>query len=177
MPRLVLIAKNSYVWLDQLSQEIQPRHHPPGPDPRRGTGPAGPLGLHRPVADRPVGAQPGLRRASSSCAATPTPWPRPIRLCAIQIADDLGGEEAYRSLRDRAWQRGIRLASDMVPNHMGIDSPWVVEHPGLVRLAGLQPLPVLHLQRPRPVQRWAGRHFHRRPLLRPHRCRRGLQAR
>ncbi len=24
---------------------------------------------------------------------------------------------------------GIRLASDMVPNHMGIDSPWVIEHP------------------------------------------------
>ena len=34
-----------------------------------------------------------------------------------------------RTLRDRAWARGIRLASDMVPNHMGIDSSWVVEHP------------------------------------------------
>ncbi|HZU87160.1 MAG TPA: alpha-amylase family glycosyl hydrolase, partial [Anaerolineaceae bacterium] len=45
------------------------------------------------------------------------------------IAWDLGGEEAYAVLRDRAWQRGIRLASDMVPNHMGIDSPWVAEHP------------------------------------------------
>ena len=46
-----------------------------------------------------------------------------------RIADDLGGEEAYANLRDRAWSRGIRLASDMVPNHMGIDSRWVVEHP------------------------------------------------
>jgi glycosidase len=32
------------------------------------------------------------------------------------------------------WERSrasktIRLASDMVPNHMGIDSPWVIEHP------------------------------------------------
>ncbi len=26
-------------------------------------------------------------------------------------------------------RHGIRLASDMVPNHMGIDSPWVIEHP------------------------------------------------
>jgi glycosidase len=34
-----------------------------------------------------------------------------------------------RNLRDRAWARGIRLASDMVPNHMGIDSRWVIEHP------------------------------------------------
>jgi glycosidase len=41
----------------------------------------------------------------------------------------LGGEGAFHNLRDRAWARGIRLASDMVPNHMGIDSRWVVEHP------------------------------------------------
>jgi glycosidase len=33
------------------------------------------------------------------------------------------------NLRDRAYRYGVRLASDMVPNHMGIDSPWVVEHP------------------------------------------------
>ena len=46
-----------------------------------------------------------------------------------RIADDLGGEAAYANLRDRAWARGIRLASDMVPNHMGIDSRWVIEHP------------------------------------------------
>ncbi|MEA2631701.1 MAG: hypothetical protein QOE66_1920, partial [Chloroflexota bacterium] len=46
-----------------------------------------------------------------------------------RIAEDLGGEAAYQRLRDRAWSRGIRLASDMVPNHMGIDSRWVIEHP------------------------------------------------
>ena len=50
-------------------------------------------------------------------------------LMDYRIADDLGGEPAYEQLRDRAWRRGIRLASDMVPNHMGIDSSWVVEHP------------------------------------------------
>jgi glycosidase len=46
-----------------------------------------------------------------------------------QIASDLGGEEAFQNLKDRAWRRGIRMASDMVPNHVGIDSPWVIEHP------------------------------------------------
>ena len=46
-----------------------------------------------------------------------------------RIADDLGGEAAMADLRDRAWARGIRLASDMVPNHMGIDSRWVIDHP------------------------------------------------
>ena len=50
-------------------------------------------------------------------------------LFSYDIAADLGGEEAYRNLRERAWARGIRLASDMVPNHMGIDSRWVIEHP------------------------------------------------
>src|SRR5262249_52275001 len=39
------------------------------------------------------------------------------------------GEAACANLRDRAAQRGIRLASDMVPNHMGIDSRWMIEHP------------------------------------------------
>ena len=45
------------------------------------------------------------------------------------IAQDLGGYEAYYNLRDRAWYRGIRIASDMVPNHTGIDSKWINEHP------------------------------------------------
>jgi glycosidase len=35
------------------------------------------------------------------------------------IANDLGGYEAYENLRERAARRGIRLASDMVPNHTG----------------------------------------------------------
>jgi hypothetical protein len=46
-----------------------------------------------------------------------------------QIAADLGGWEALQNLRWRAWQHGIRLSADMVPNHIGIDSRWVVEHP------------------------------------------------
>ncbi len=45
------------------------------------------------------------------------------------VADELGGEEAFDNLRVRAWQRGIRMAGDMVPNHVGIDGRWVIEHP------------------------------------------------
>jgi glycosidase len=58
-----------------------------------------------------------------------------------RISADLGGEEAYAVLRDRAWQRGVRLASDMVPNHMGIDSRWVVEHPEWFLALGESPYP------------------------------------
>src|SRR5206468_3690672 len=46
-----------------------------------------------------------------------------------RVADDLGGEAAWANLSERAGQRGIKLAADMVPNHMGIDSRWVIEHP------------------------------------------------
>ncbi len=42
-------------------------------------------------------------------------------LYSYDIADDLGGWDALQNLRARAWQRGIRLSADMVPNHMGID--------------------------------------------------------
>ena len=45
------------------------------------------------------------------------------------VADELGGEDALDNLRRRAWDRGIRLACDMVPNHVGIYSKWVIEHP------------------------------------------------
>src|SRR6185312_2185240 len=45
------------------------------------------------------------------------------------IAEELGGESAYLNLRDRAMMRGIRMGTDMVPNHTGIDSRWMVEHP------------------------------------------------
>ncbi|HUI69280.1 MAG TPA: alpha-amylase family glycosyl hydrolase, partial [Spirochaetia bacterium] len=45
------------------------------------------------------------------------------------IAAELGGEQALINLKDRAWRRGIRLASDMVPNHTGVDSRWMMEHP------------------------------------------------
>ena len=50
-------------------------------------------------------------------------------LMDYQIAGDLGGWQALDNLRGHAWQHGIRLSADMVPNHMGIDSRWVTEHP------------------------------------------------
>jgi glycosidase len=45
------------------------------------------------------------------------------------VAESLGGEAAYDDLRTRAYDHGIRLSTDMVPNHMGIDSRWMIEHP------------------------------------------------
>jgi hypothetical protein len=41
----------------------------------------------------------------------------------------LGGDEALARLRERFRKRGLRLMLDFVPNHMGLDHPWVEEHP------------------------------------------------
>ena len=42
---------------------------------------------------------------------------------------NLGGDAALARLRDRLRQRGLRLMLDFVPNHMGLDHPWVEDHP------------------------------------------------
>jgi glycosidase len=40
----------------------------------------------------------------------------------------LGGDAALARLRQRLRQRGLRLMLDFVPNHTGLDHPWVEEH-------------------------------------------------
>ena len=42
---------------------------------------------------------------------------------------DLGGDAALARLRERLRQRGLFLMLDFVPNHTGLDHPWVDEHP------------------------------------------------
>jgi len=128
MPSLVLIAKNAYVWLDQISKSYQEpiQHLDQIPDQELDTlahwGFTGLwlIGLwERSSASKRIKQLRGNPEAVASAYS----------LLDYQIAGDLGGEEAFQNLRQRAWSRGIRLASDMVPNHMGIDSRWVVEHP------------------------------------------------
>ena len=128
MPRIVLLAKNAYVWLDQLSKEYE-RHIATLdqiPDEeldllaQRGFSGLWLIGLwERSKASRRIKQRMGNPDAVASAYS----------LDDYRIADDLGGQGALENLRWRAWQRGIRLAADMVPNHMGIDSSWVIEHP------------------------------------------------
>ncbi len=128
MPRLVLIAKNSYVWLDQLSKtyryEIRTLDQIPDEELER-LAQAGISGLwliglwERSTASRRMKQMMGNPDAVASAYS----------LMAYEIAADLGGWSALENLRGRAWKKGIRLSADMVPNHMGIDAKWVVEHP------------------------------------------------
>jgi len=45
------------------------------------------------------------------------------------VHNDLGGDAALARLRERLRKRGLKLLLDFVPNHMGLDHPWVEEHP------------------------------------------------
>jgi glycosidase len=122
------MAKSTYVWLAQLSrwhgrhigrldeipdEELAALAH-------RGINSLWLIGVwERSRASKTIKQLCGNRDAVASAYS----------LFDYRIADDLGGEPAYINLRDRCYRHGIRLASDMVPNHMGIDSPWVIEHP------------------------------------------------
>ena len=128
MPTVVLIAKSTYVWLEQLSKQYG-RHIyrlDQIPDEEldvlagRGLNALWLIGIwERSRASMTIKRLRGQADAVASAYS----------LSDYLIAEDLGGQSAYENLRDRAQMRGIRLASDMVPNHMGIDSKWMMEHP------------------------------------------------
>lgn len=50
-------------------------------------------------------------------------------IAAYEVAENLGGNEALSRLRKRLHKRDMKLMLDFVPNHMGPDHPWVMEHP------------------------------------------------
>jgi len=128
MPNTVLIAKSTYVWLAQLSKQYSRPIHRLDQIPDQELATLAARGLNslwligvweRSRASKTIKQLCGNQDAVASAYS----------LFDYTISEDLGGEHAYTNLRDRAYHHGIRLASDMVPNHMGIDSPWVMDHP------------------------------------------------
>ncbi|MBV5329419.1 MAG: alpha-amylase [Chlorobium sp.] len=128
MPEVVMLAKSTYVWLDQLSK-IYHRHIARLQDipdreldllSERGFTALWLIGLwQRSEASETIKRIQGNPEAKASAYA----------LEQYNISRDIGGYEGYLDLRNRAMQRGIRLASDMVPNHTGIDSELVRNNP------------------------------------------------
>lgn len=128
MSNVVMLAKMTHVWLDQLSRWYK------RPISRLDQVPDAELDQ---MAERGFTAlwliglwerSPASQRIKQLCG-NPEAHASAYSLFDYSIAADLGGEEAFHSLKKRAWQRGIRLASDMVPNHTGIYSRWLLEHP------------------------------------------------
>ena len=140
MPSVVLMAKSTYVWLEQLARAhgrpIRTLADVPDEELDRLAG-LGITGLwliglwERSRASAEIKRRRGDPDAVASAYA----------IDDYRIADDLGGEAAFEALKGRAWARGIRMAADMVPNHMGIDSRWVVEHPERFTSVPVPPFP------------------------------------
>jgi len=128
MANAVLIAKSIYVWLDQLSAKYQRPITRLNEIPdqeldtlaRRGFNALWLIGIwERSPASQRIKQIMGNPEAVASAYS----------LYDYVIASDLGGEAARDDLHHRCQQRGIRLACDVVPNHTGIYSKWVKEHP------------------------------------------------
>ena len=128
MPRVVMIAKCTLVWLDQLSKqykkEITRLDQIPDREldllQERGFTALWLIGLwERSTASKTIKNLCGNPDAEASAYS----------LKDYDISYQIGGWEALENLRIRCQKRGIRLASDMVPNHTGIDGNWVYEHP------------------------------------------------
>jgi len=128
MSNVVLIAKNVYVWLDQLSKKYS--HDVERLDQITEQELSN-------LADRGISGlwligiwerSSASRRIKRLCG-NPEAIPSAYSIFDYEIAKDLGGERAFYNLKQIASQNGIHLAADMVPNHVGIYSNWVIDHP------------------------------------------------
>ena len=128
MPNVVLVAKQTHVWLHQLSRRygraISRLDQVPDEEldllARWGFSALWLIGIwERSHASREIKRRAGNPEALASAYA----------LWDYVVADDIGGEAALAHLKERALARGIRIAADMVPNHVGVDGRWVIEHP------------------------------------------------
>jgi len=128
MSKVVMIAKNVYVWMDQLSKQYQRNILRLNDIPDEELDKLAEYGFtalwliglwERSKASKEIKRMCGNPEAEASAYS----------LMGYEIANDIGGWDAFHNLQRRCWQRGIRMASDMVPNHTGIDSHWVIEHP------------------------------------------------
>lgn len=128
MPKVILLAKSTYVWLYQLSRkygyDISRLDQIPDQELDQiaawGFTALWLIGLwERSPASQTIKRIKGNPEAISSAYS----------LYNYSIAETLGGEEALADLKERLGRRGIRLAADMVPNHTGIYSEWVVNKP------------------------------------------------
>jgi glycosidase len=128
MPKLVLIAKNIHVWLHQLSKSYQReiRTLDEIPDETlQELASRGFSGLWLIGVWERSSASAVIKRLCGNPEALASAY----SLADYHVANDLGGTQAFENLKYRASKLGIRMGTDMVPNHMGLDSTWVKNHP------------------------------------------------
>jgi len=131
MGEVVIQAKHLLVWLAQLSQRYGApiRRLDEIPDEelhllaQRGVSALWPIGIwRRSAASRAMNMNAGDADAEGSAYA----------VAEYVVDEQLGGDAALAALRTRAGAVGIRIVTDMVPNHVAIDGRWVNERPELL---------------------------------------------
>jgi hypothetical protein len=55
----------------------------------------------------------------------------PYAIADYQVSRELGGDAALRKFRKQLHEHGLKLILDFVPNHLGLDHPWVTNQPEL----------------------------------------------
>ena len=140
MPNVILIAKSSLVWLNQLSKKysrnISRLDEIPDEEIKMladyGFNALWLIGIwERSRASARIKQLCGNPEAASSAYS----------LHSYEIAEELGGWQALENLRTRCTRYNIKLAADMVPNHTGMDSRWIVERPHLFLSTNAPPFP------------------------------------
>jgi len=127
MPNVIMLAKSTLVWLDQLTKQY-----------------GYPIDTLDKIPDEELDRLSGWgftslwliglwERSSASkkiknLCGNPDAEASAYSLKNYEIAHLIGGWQALDNLRSRCAARGLRLASDMVPNHCGIDGDWVFSH-------------------------------------------------
>ncbi|NIZ47517.1 alpha-amylase family glycosyl hydrolase [Entomospira nematocerorum] len=128
MPNVVMIAKNALVWLHYLSRKYHKNITRLDQIPSEELEHLASIGINtlwligiwqRSYASKRIKQIMGNQQATASAYS----------LDDNHVAENLGGWPALLGLKEQAALYGIRLASDMVPNHTGMDSRWVAEHP------------------------------------------------
>lgn len=140
MPNVIMLAKSTLVWLDQLSKQygyhVERLDQIPDEEldliASRGFNTLWLIGLwERSESSKWIKQSMGNQDAEASAYS----------LKNYDIAGNLGGWGSLDNLRYRCGLRGIRLASDMVPNHTGLDSDWVFNRPDLFLRSDYPPFP------------------------------------
>lgn len=140
MPKVVMLAKNVFVWMDQLSKtyqrEIKRLDQIPDEELDKlvkwNFNSLWLIGLWQ--------RSPASKKIKQFCG-NPEAAASAYSLFDYEVAYELGGEYAFENLKYRCRIRGIRLASDMVPNHTGIFSRWLLDNPDFYIQSDFPPYP------------------------------------